>query len=190
MAEPSEACPRVNRPEARARFDALVVPEIEVLFRVARSITGDPDDAEDLVQESLLRAFRSMDTFDGQHIRAWLLTIMRNANISSHRRQRPVLLRDGDGGDDRSTRKRESSPSAEEVASAHWIEEELDEALEQLATRQREALQLVDINGLTYEEAAAVLDVPVGTVMSRLHRGRRKVRNRLESHSELVRKTP
>ena len=68
---------------AAVRFDALVLPEIDVLYRVARSITGNPDDAEDLVQETLLRAFRGMATFDGEHPRAWLLTIMRNANINS-----------------------------------------------------------------------------------------------------------
>ena len=79
-----------------ARFDRFVVPEIEVMLRVARSLTASAAEAEDLVQDSLLRAFRSIDTFDGRHPRAWLLTIVRNTNINRNRRQRPVLVDDPD----------------------------------------------------------------------------------------------
>ena len=172
------------------RFDAVVVPEIDILYRVARSITGNSDDAEDLLQETLLRAFRGMEAFDGHHGRAWLLTIMRNANINSHRRQRPVLLRYAadrvDGPDARSPR----APSAEEVASASWVDERIDEAVGQLSPRLRQTIQLVDIDGLTYDEAAGVLDVPTGTVVSRLHRARRRVSDRLVHHNDLGEKTP
>ena len=187
---PLSGRPRVDP----TRFDALVVPELDILFRVARSITGDPDDAEDLLQETLLRAFRSLDSFEGPHIRAWLLTIMRNANINSHRRRRPVLLRQPNDGGDRSDAWSDArspmAPSAEDVASASWIDSRIDDAVGRLAPRLRQTIQLVDIDGLTYDEAAAMLDVPTGTVISRLHRARRRVRDRLTHHKDLGEKAP
>ena len=131
-----------------------------------------------------------MATFDGQHVRAWLLTIMRNANINSHRRQRPVLLREADDGENRSDARSPTAPSAEDVASACWRDGRIDEAVSQLAPRLRQTIQLVDIDGLTYDEAAAVLDVPTGTVMSRLHRARRRLRDRLTHHNDFGEKTP
>ncbi|MGO8873589.1 MAG: RNA polymerase sigma factor [Acidimicrobiales bacterium] len=175
---------------AVVRFDAVVLPEIDVLYRVARSITGNADDAEDLVQETLLRAFRGLATFDGEHSRAWLLTIMRNANINSHRRQRPALLHDPDDRDDRSDSRSPVAPSAEDVVSESWVDDRIDAAVDGLPPRLRQAMQLVDIDRLTYDEAAAVLGIPSGTVMSRLHRARRRVRDRLAHHADLGGTTP
>ncbi len=84
--------------ELRARqataFRTYVEPELEVLLRVARTLTGSSGDAEDLVQETLIRAWRSVDRFDGRHPRAWLFTILRNTNINMHRRQRPSVVAD------------------------------------------------------------------------------------------------
>ena len=77
-------------------FELYVIPELEVLARVALTITRNSADAEDLVQETLLSAYRAIDRFDGTHPRAWLLTIMRNTEKKRHRRRRPNLLRDGD----------------------------------------------------------------------------------------------
>ena len=162
-----------------------MLPELDVLLRVARSITGNADDAEDLVQETLLRAYRASATFDGEHPRAWLLTIMRNANINSHRRQRPALLRDPDGGGDRTDPRSPVAPSAEDVVSESWVDDRIDAAMDGLSPPLRQAMQLVDVDRLTYDEAAAVLGVPSGTVMSRLHRARRRVRDRLARHTDL-----
>ncbi|MGH9268240.1 MAG: sigma factor, partial [Acidimicrobiales bacterium] len=86
----------VDAQDRRLAFDRHVVPEIEVLLRVARTIVSRPADAEDLVQETLLRAYRGIKSFDGRHPRAWLLTIMRNAHVNSVRRRRPELLDDPD----------------------------------------------------------------------------------------------
>ncbi len=79
---------------AEAAFARHVLPQVDVLSRVALSITRNPPDAEDLVQDTMLRAFRSIGRFDGRHPRAWLLTIMRNAQINRVRRRRPRLLAD------------------------------------------------------------------------------------------------
>ncbi|MEM9514768.1 MAG: sigma-70 family RNA polymerase sigma factor [Actinomycetota bacterium] len=156
-----------------AAFERYVVPELEVMLRVARSLTRNAADAEDLVQDTLVRAYRAIDRFDGQYPRAWLLTIMRNTHINSARRRRPELLRDPDN----------SPEQASEERTDDVIEQQIDgrilETLDELDEPFRTIIELVDIDGLSYAEAADVLDVPVGTVMSRLHRARRRIRDRL-----------
>lgn len=162
----------------RARlFEELVVPETDVLWRVALSITRNRADAEDVVQETLLRAFRSLGTFDGRYPRAWLLTILRNAERNRHRRRRPELLSDPDMAEDLGPRT--ESDEVEVSAEQHEFTDFVAQAVEQLPDGFREVVELVDINGLSYQEAAEVLGVPIGTVMSRLHRARRRLREAL-----------
>jgi len=165
---------------ARERFEQWVLPEVEVLLRVARSMTRNTHDADDLVQDTMLRAYRSIDRFDGQHPRAWLLTIMRNAEINRHRRQRPSLLTVAqqalpdpvaDGG-----------ATAESTVIDLTFDAAVEEAFEHLSADFREVIELVDIGGLTYAEAAEIAGIPEGTLMSRLHRARGRVRTRLERH--------
>ncbi len=172
--------------KVRSGFDAIVVPHIEVLFRVARSITGSTHDAEDLVQDTLLRAYRALGTFDGRYPRAWLLTILRNANLNRHRRQRPGLLHEHDAIG-QADRHNPPSPSAEDVATHAMTEPWLAGALAHLSPRLRQVVELVDVHGLSYDDAAAALDVPSGTVMSRLHRARHHMRTRLERDPEFRR---
>ncbi len=159
-------------------FERYVLPEIEVLLRVANSLTRNHAEAEDLVQDTLLRAYRGIDGFDGRHPRAWLLTILRNTHINRNRRRRPELLRDPDAASDRMI-----SAASDERTDA-GIDDEIDveiiRALESLDDPFRRVVELVDIDGLSYAEAAEVLDVPVGTVMSRLHRARSRIRDRLD----------
>lgn len=164
---------------AQARgFRLYVEPEIEVLLRVARTLTG-PSEAEDLVQETLVRAWRSVDRFDGRHPRAWLLTILRNTNMNMHRRRRPdtvaniadvVSTRPAFGIDPLGT---------EELVMAPIFSDELERAVQSLGPKFQTALLLIDVNQLSYGEAAMVLGVPVGTVMSRLSRARERVRRHL-----------
>ena len=162
----------------RARlFEELVVPETDVLWRVALSITRNRADAEDVVQETLLRAFRSLGTFDGRYPRAWLLTILRNAERNRHRRRRPELLSDPEMAEDLGPRT--ESDEVEVSAEQHEFTDFVAQAVEELPDGFREVVDLVDINGLSYQEAADVLGVPIGTVMSRLHRARRRLREAL-----------
>lgn len=161
----------------RHRYSTCVLPEIDVLLRVAMSMTPQRADAEDLVQDTLLRAWRSIDTFDGSHPRAWLLTILRNAEINRHRRQRPVLLDDPDRAAETDTSGSEAS--AEDLVVGQTFDAVVDSALAALPTKFRQAVLLVDVDGLTYAEAAQALGVPEGTVMSRLHRARARIRQRL-----------
>lgn len=168
-----------------ARFAEYVVPELEVMYRVAQSITRNPTDAEDLVQDTLIRAYRAIERFDGRYPRAWLLTIMRNAQINRVRRKRPELMRDPD---ETMSRVADESPDAADAESQlldQEFEAPIEDALNALPDKFRRVVELVDLNQLSYQEAADALGIPVGTVMSRLHRARRNIRQHLEaSHKE------
>ena len=165
-----------RRQSAQSAFEHYVVPEIPVLLRVARALTRHDAEAEDLVQDTVLRAFRAIDSFDGRYPRSWLLTIMRNTHINRHRRRRPELLRDPD--------------ATLAVAALEGLEEhsmfddifdaEVERALDALSPAFRAVVEHVDVQGLSYAETATELGVPVGTVMSRLHRARRRMRADLE----------
>lgn len=153
-------------------------------MRVARSITGNAADADDLVQDTLLRAYKSIDRFDGRYPRAWLLTIMRNAQINRVRRKRPELLKDPDVTLAIVANTDPDAATPEDLVIELTLDETIESALQSLSPQFREAIHLVDIDGLSYKEAAAVLDVPVGTVMSRLHRGRKLIRQALSAKHE------
>ena len=160
-------------------FATYVVPEIDVLLRGAHTLVPRPADAEDLGQDTLLRAYRGMDAFDGRHPRAWLLTIMRNAQINRTRRRRPELLDDPDATFERLGDEQNSYAGPEAVVVGAAFDTVVAEGLDGLSDRLRRAVELVDIDGLTYAEAAQALGVPIGTVMSRLHRARVRLRDRL-----------
>ena len=177
---PTTTLPRVTDERRRAAFQEFVLPELAVMLRVARRLTGDAHRAEDLVQDALVRAYRALDRFDGRYPRAWLLTILRNTHLNTVRRRRPDLL------DDEVTQRlpgRGSTGRTDGVADDAFAEE-LDDvvrgALGRLGRNQRAVIALVDLDGLSYREAAQILDIPVGTVMSRLHRARAKLRVELE----------
>jgi RNA polymerase sigma-70 factor (ECF subfamily) len=160
-----------------ARFERFVVPEIDVMLRVARSITPNAAEAEDVVQDALLRAYRSIDAFDGKHPRAWLLTIVRNANINRNRRRRPSLLADPDAPEVHN--QVATFDSTEDVYLDGTFDAAVAAALDALSPDARQVVELVDLAGLSYAEAAEVLGVPIGTVMSRLHRARQRMRDDL-----------
>lgn len=162
------------------KFQQYVVPELDVMYRVARSLTRNGPDAEDLVQDTLVRAYRAIDRFDGRHPRAWLLTILRNAQINRVRRKRPELLDDPDATFERYAADDDDSLAPEHVVIDPVFDAEVDDALAALPDKFRSVVELVDIGGKSYQEAADELGVPVGTVMSRLHRARRRMRDQLE----------
>lgn len=161
-------------------FQEEVEPHLAQLLRVAHSLTGSWSDAEDLVQDTLIRAWRALDGFDGAHPRAWLLTILRRAHLNSQRRRRPDLTGEPitlDGARPAFGAATAGDP-ADTVADRH-LADDLEQAVAALDETFRVALLLVDVDQLTYVEAAAVLGVPVGTVYSRLSRARDRVRRAL-----------
>lgn len=161
--------------DAEQAFAQYVLPEVEVLYRVARSMTRNHADAEDLVQDTMLRAFRAIERFDGRHPRAWLLTIMRNAQINRVRRRRPGLLNDPDSVEITA----DPADGPEELVVDQEFDATVESAYQALPDNFRGVIDLVDLAGLSYQQAADVLEIPQGTVMSRLHRGRTRIREAL-----------
>ena len=175
-----ELTPAASGAQKQESFTRYVLPEVEVLLRVARTMTPRPADAEDLVQDTMARAFQSMGTFDGAHPRAWLLTIMRNAEINRTRRRRPELLRDHDAAmEGQAATEGVGADTPEALVVGATFDAVIADALAALPDAFRRVVTLVDVEGLSYAEAAKVLDVPVGTIMSRLHRARARMRHRL-----------
>jgi RNA polymerase sigma-70 factor (ECF subfamily) len=165
--------------EQDARFEREALPWMDDVYRFARSMTHDEADADDLVQETYLRAYRAWHTFEpGSDCRRWLFTICRNVFLRTREREARQV---DTGGDDAVLETmaavREASPFA--MSNADAIFSRLDlvpairKALEELPEVFRTAVVLVDVEGQSYDEAAAVLGVPIGTVRSRLFRGRR-----------------
>jgi RNA polymerase sigma-70 factor (ECF subfamily) len=176
--------------DQKETFDRYVVPEIEVLYRVARSITRTTTDAEDLVQDTMLRAYRAIGRFDGRHPRAWLLTIMRNAQINRVRRKRPELMRDPGAMMARIASEDKDNADPEAQVLDQGYDASIESALNALPERFRAVVELIDVQALHYQEAADVLGVPIGTIMSRLHRARKRIRNHLEQHGGYINGRP
>jgi RNA polymerase sigma-70 factor (ECF subfamily) len=164
----------------RERFEREVMPLMPSLYSAALRLTRNPADAEDLVQETFLRAYRGFSSFEeGTNVRAWLYRILTNGFINAYRkRQRePVTVEGPDDVDewylfDR-LGSRHVEGSAEEEVLDRIPDEDVKRALESLPESFRMAVLLADVEGFSYKEIADIMDVPIGTVMSRLHRGRK-----------------
>jgi RNA polymerase sigma-70 factor (ECF subfamily) len=167
--------------ERQVAFDSYVVPHLDVMYRVALSLTRNPADAEDLVQDAVLRAYRAIDRFDGRYPRAWLLTIVRNTHYNRTRRRTPLLFRDGESAEAALENLGDHEPSAESVVVNPQFEAVVVDALNDLPEKFRAPVDLVDVHGLSYQETADALGIPIGTVMSRLHRARARVRAHLNT---------
>ncbi len=153
-------------------FEKSVRPELAILYRVARRLVRSEDEASDLVQQTLMKAFQAWHRFDGRYLRSWLIQILRNENlmrIRSSGKHEEIELDDQIAIDE---------PFWDEVhwrSQVHRILEELDRLPEEFKL----AVTLCDIEQMTYDEAAIAMNVPIGTVRSRLSRGRALVRARL-----------
>ncbi len=155
------------------KFERAVRPELPVLYRVARRMGCAQDEAEDLVQSTLLKAFQGWERFDGRYLRSWLIRILRNERLMTFR-----SARSEEPLDDVEAELPPEPPFWEEVA---WRDEagRILESLSELPEPYRFAVHLCDVEELSYEEAAAAMDVPIGTVRSRLFRGRVMLREKL-----------
>ena len=173
-------------------FNELVLLYQDFLFRVAMNILGDEDTAADAVQQALLSAFRSLQSFRGGSLRSWLSRITVNACYDELRRfarTKNVSLQtyDQDGEEmEPATWLADPSPSPEEHAETSELQDTLRACLEALPEHYRLVAQLVDVEGLSYEEAALALNVPAGTIKSRLARARDALRNSLQRYPDLI----
>nr|WP_255507014.1 sigma-70 family RNA polymerase sigma factor [Mycolicibacterium sp. 018/SC-01/001] len=168
------------------RFERDALPLLDTLYRAARRHTANRADAEDLVQETMLKAYAAFHHYqDGTNIRAWLLRILTNTWISSYRRaqSRPAELLSEDVTDAQIAAHAAHSstglPSAELAALSTLGDDEVRDALGKLHEDQRIAVYYADVEGLPHREIADILDIPLGTVMSRVHRGRKALRRLL-----------
>ena len=157
-------------------FNDAVLPHLNAAYNLARWLTRNDHDAEDVVQEASLRAFKYWGGFSGRDCRSWLLAIVRNTFYTFIRQQsvQPALLSEGDVDD-----VDDGNPNPELTALQNADRELLKSALEELPVEFREAIVLREMEGLSYKEIADIADVPIGTVMSRLARGRKKLLSQL-----------
>ena len=172
----------------RGTFEQDAMPLASQLYGAAMRLTRNPSDAEDLVQETFLKAYRAYDTFEsGTNLKAWLYRILTNTFINNYRRdtRRPQETDLGDLEDvylfrrmnrDTSTG---STSSAEQQLLEGLVESDIKEAIEGLPETFRMVVLLADLEGFSYKEIAEILDIPIGTVMSRLHRGRKALQRAL-----------
>ena len=161
------------RDDASARFEQAVLPHMNAAYNLARWLLGSGPDAQDVVQESFLRAFKGFVNFRGDDGRAWLLTIVRNVCFTWLRKHRADSLATEFDEEIHSSREAETPA---EIISQDIDHARLQAAIEALPAEFREAIVLREMEGLSYKEIAAVAGVPIGTVMSRLARARRQLR--------------
>ncbi len=167
----------------RVRFEEEALALADQVYRVARHLAGSREEADDLMQEAYARAFRSWRSFQpGTNLRAWLLRILTNLNIDRGRRaQRAPETQPLEEGDYFLYNKLEESGATadEERVIERLSQDNVVGALAAVPHDFRDAVVLVDIGDFTYQDAAHILDIPLGTVMSRLHRGRRILKQQL-----------
>jgi RNA polymerase sigma-70 factor (ECF subfamily) len=180
----SEARRLATEERDRVRFEEEALALSDQVYRVARHLTGAREEAEDLVQETYARAFRSWRQFQpGTNLRAWLLRILTNLNIDRGRRaQRTPETQPLEEGDYFLYNRLEEStdgPADEDRVVERLSQDDIVAALAKVPHDFRDVVVLVDLGDFSYNDAAQILDIPVGTVMSRLHRGRRILKTQL-----------
>lgn len=177
---------------ARQEFERTALPLLDNLHGAAMRLTRDAAEAEDLVQDAMVRAYRFWDTFQrGTNIKAWLFTILRNTFINGYHRkgrartfQTDVSAQVGALGPSVALANSTSHPpEPEEVVSGQATHARIREALDALPPDYRLAVTLADLEGLSYKEIADIMECPIGTVMSRIYRGRKRLHELLYEHA-------
>jgi RNA polymerase sigma-70 factor (ECF subfamily) len=170
-------------------FQVEIIPHLELLYNFALRLTSDPVDAEDLVQDTVVKAFRFFSSFErGTNAKAWLYRIMKNSYINNYRRKskRPAEVDFDEIAPFYDTIRAEFTESTdlEQKLYDNLMDDDVSIALQSLPEDFRTVVTLCDIDGFTYEEIANMLDVPIGTIRSRLHRGRNLLKAELIEYAQ------
>ena len=177
--------------EERKSFEAEVKPHLDTVYAAALRLTRSPSDAEDLVQDSLVRAYRFYDRFEaGTNFKAWLLRIQMNTFVNRYRRRQrernvfegPMATTVGEGAVSRASMRALTDPVGE--AQRSLIAQEITSAFDALSEESRAMVLLADVEELSYREIADVVGCPIGTVMSRLHRARKQLQASLGAQAK------
>jgi len=180
----------------RRRFEREAMVHADALYGTAMRLTRDPDQAQDLVQETLLKAFKHFDGLrPDSNLKAWLTRVLTNTFINQYRRRkvrhRSQELYEPDWMNDRvgSNWARDAAKRPGQQVIDRFVREKLNSAVADLPEVYRQVLILADVEELAYKEVAETLEIPIGTVMSRLHRARRKLRESLSEFAEVAAET-
>ena len=185
--------PTENEHSPDEDFEAGVLAQLDSLYRTARRMTSNQQEAEDLVQETMLKAFRFAHTYQrGTNLRAWLFRILNTSAINRYRKQaaHPIAASLPEGEDFylynqiRDLSGQELNAGAEEEVLSRYLDEDVYNALNDLPPNFRMAVILADIEGLSYKEIAEALNIPIGTVMSRISRARRQLQRSLWQYAK------
>lgn len=176
--------------ERKARFEREALMYVDQLYAAALRMARNPQDAEDLVQEAYMKAFSAFHQYKpGTNLKAWLYRILTNTYINVYRkRQREPYQANSDTVEDwqlarAGAHDSKGLPSAENEALAHLPDSDIKEALQSIPEDFRMAVYYSDVEGFSYKEISDIMDTPIGTVMSRLHRGRKLLRDKLTDYA-------
>jgi len=172
--------------DKRARFDAQVMPHLDAAYRFARWLSRSPSDADDIVQEAILRAFRGFDTLRGSDVKAWLMAIVRNCHSTALKQQQRrafVPLPEEDDARD-GYAMTATAPDPENAAMRRDEQRTLNRLMAALPEEHRTVLVLREIEEMDYRQIALITNVPIGTVMSRLARSRAALKERWQREAE------
>ncbi|HKL14720.1 MAG TPA: sigma-70 family RNA polymerase sigma factor [Balneolaceae bacterium] len=183
--------PELTKKEIRKQsdFNEEIIPHLDALYNFGLRLTSDPNDAEDLVQDTIVKAYRFFSSYEkGTNAKAWLFRILKNSYINNYRRKskKPQQVDYDEVATFYETIRAERTDTSdlEDTMYRELIDDDITNALDQIPEDFRTVVLLCDVEDFTYEEIANMLDVPIGTIRSRLHRGRNLLKAQLLEYAE------